>query len=221
MHLSVYEFFIENSAIKEFSGKRVLEVGSRNGSVRTFIECFLNPKEYTGVDIEHGKYVDLIVPAESVVKHFGPEYFEVVITTELLEHVINWRSVVNNLKTFLRKGGYIYITTRSLGYPYHGCFYDLWRYEVEDLAKIFSDFQIIILKKDKAAPGLFLKARKPLDYIPNSLSGIAIHSIVLGKRTLEIPSPTDMPPHRRLRYLFVSKLLSFLMYRLRKSALLR
>ena len=219
MHLSVYGFFIENSEIEEFQGKRILEVGPGDASVRPFIERFLHPREYIGVDIKHGKYVDLIVTAEKLVKHFGPESFDVIIAAEVLEHVINWRSVINNIKSVLKKGGYVYITTRSSGYPYHGYLYDLWRYELEDMARVFSDFQIMVLKRDHEAPGVFLKARKPLNYQSNDLSGIAIHSVVLGKKTVEIPQPTEISLIRKLKYLIASTFLGILTGRLRQTLL--
>jgi SAM-dependent methyltransferase len=103
----VIEFFVESVEREEFEGKRVLEVGSKyvNGSVRPLIERFLSPKEYVGVDIEPGKFVDVVLPAERLVEHFGPESFDVVIATELLEHVQDWRLVVNNMKAVLRRGG--------------------------------------------------------------------------------------------------------------------
>jgi len=112
-HVAVIEFFIENVEKEEFEDKRILDVGSKyvNGSVRPLIERFCSPKEYIGVDIEPGKFVDLILPAEKLVEYFGPESFDVVIATELLEHVQDWRLVVRNLKEVLKRGGYIYITT--------------------------------------------------------------------------------------------------------------
>jgi hypothetical protein len=99
-NVAVIEFFIENAEKHEFEGKSVLEVGSRyvNGSVRPLIERFFSPKEYLGVDIKRGRFVDLILPAEKLIEHFGPESFDVVIATELLEHVQDWRLVVSNLK---------------------------------------------------------------------------------------------------------------------------
>jgi len=110
MHMSVIEFFTEEVKIEEFRGKRVLEVGSKyvNGSVRPPIEKFLSPREYIGADIEPGKYVNVVVSAEELVNYFGTESFDVVITTELLEHVNDWRLVVNNMKQVLKPKGYIY-----------------------------------------------------------------------------------------------------------------
>jgi len=203
---AVIEFFIENVEKKEFEGKRVLEVGSKyvNGSVRPLIERFCSPKEYVGVDIEPGKFVDVILPAERLVEYFGPESFDVVISTELLEHVQDWRLAVGNLKGVLKREGYIYITTRSYGFPFHSYPYDFWRYEVEDMKRIFSDFEILKLAKDHEAPGVFLKARKPFNYSPKGLQDITLYSMILGKRTASIPKLREMSILRKAR-LLVSK----------------
>jgi SAM-dependent methyltransferase len=192
---AVLEFFIESIKAEEFNEKRILEVGSKyvNGSVRPLIEGFFSPQEYIGVDIESGKFVDLILPAEKILDHFGPESFDVVISTELLEHIVDWRLAVNNMKMILKRTGYIYITTRSRGFPYHGFPWDFWRYAVEDMGRIFMDFEVIAQKKDHQAPGVFLKARKPENYVPADLSDIALYSMVLGRRTRDIPNIEDMP----------------------------
>ena len=113
MNIAVMEFFIEEVKTEEFRDKRVLEVGSKyvNGSIRPLIEKFLLPSKYIGVDIEAGRYVDVVVSAEELVEYFGPESFDVVIATELLEHVRDWRLVINNMKQILKPGGYIYHNT--------------------------------------------------------------------------------------------------------------
>jgi len=109
MNIAVLEFFIENTQKEEFENKRILEVGSKyvNGSVRPLIEKFFSPKEYIGVDIEKGKFVDVVCDAENLVDYFGKETFDVVISTELLEHVKDWRKVINNMKEVLKPNGYI------------------------------------------------------------------------------------------------------------------
>lgn len=124
--------------------------------------------------------------AEKIVEHFGEESFDVIVSTEVLEHVRSWRVVINNMKRALREGGIMYITTRSFGFPYHNFPHDFWRYEIEDMRKIFDDFNIIVLKRDSSAPRVFLKARKPKAFKPNDLSGIALYSIILGKKTRKI-----------------------------------
>lgn len=79
-----------------------------DGSVRPLIERFRDPEEYIGVDIEGGKFVDIVLPAEKLVKNFGENSFDVVISTETLEHVRDWRTVIKNMKLILKPGGYIY-----------------------------------------------------------------------------------------------------------------
>jgi len=201
MNVAVLDFFMRSVDCGEFAGKRVLEVGSKfvNGSVRPLIERFCRPREYVGVDIETGKYVDVVLPAERLVEYFGLESIDAVISTEVLEHVFDWRTVVNNMKAVLKPGGFIYITTRSRGFPYHAAPHDYWRYEIEDMEKIFGDFEIIALEKDWQAPGVFLKARKPTNWSPNDLSQIELYSMVLGRRTREIVGVDRAPLTRRLR----------------------
>jgi len=171
------------------------------------IERFCRPREYIGIDIEAGKYVDIVLPAERLVDHFGPESFDVVISTEVIEHVFDWRLVINNMKAVLRRGGYIYVTTRSKGFPYHAYPYDFWRYETSDMIRIFKDFEIIRLETDWEAPGVFLKARKPINWRPIDLNNIELYSIVLGKRVRNLVNLNEAPLMRRLMFmLYESKL---------------
>jgi SAM-dependent methyltransferase len=198
---TIIDFFVRNCELNEFRGKRVLDVGSRfiNGSIRPLVEKFLQPCEYVGIDLEPGRYVDKILNVEDMLREFGGESFDVVISTELLEHVPNWRLAVGNMKGVLRKGGVIYVTTRSYGFPYHGYPYDFWRYEVDDAKRIFSDFHINIIERDHDASGVLLKARKPSDgWNPIDLSGIELYSVILGKRCLVTPSIDDLSLSKRL-----------------------
>jgi len=213
MNVAVLDFFLRNVDCSEFNGKRVLEVGSRfvNGSVRPLIERFCRPREYIGIDIEAGMYVDIVLPAERLVDHFGPESFDAVISTEVLEHVFDWRLVVNNMKAVLRRGGYIYVTTRSKGFPYHGYPYDFWRYEASDMIRIFKDFEIIKLETDWEAPGVLLRARKPINWRPIDLNNIELYSIVLGKRVRNLVNLNEAPLMRRLMFMFYESKLKHLL----------
>ena len=169
-----------------------------NGSVRPLIKRFCKPREYIGVDIEPGKYVYVVLPAERLVDYFGPESFDVVISTEVMEHVFDWRLIINNIKSVLKRGGFIYLTTRSKGFPYHAYPHDYWRYEPSDMVRIFRDFEIIRLETDWEGPGVFLKVRKPMDWRPADLNDIALYSVVLGRRVKELVTLDDAPLVRRL-----------------------
>jgi len=200
-HMSVVDFFIRQVEVEEFVGKRVLEVGSKyiNGSVRPFMEKWTHPAEYIGVDIDPGKFVDRIVPAEELTANFGSAAFDCIISTELLEHVKNWRLVVNNLKEILKPGGFLYLSTRSVGFQHHEYPHDYWRYNVEDMQRIFQDFRILTLEKDEEVPGILLKARKPIEWKPIDLTNMQLYSMVLGTKTELVPQYSDMPLGRKAR----------------------
>lgn len=168
-------------------GKRVLEVGSVNvnGNLRAGVSAH-GPKEYIGVDIEPGQGVDMVCKAEDIVEKFGRDSFDLVITTEMLEHVRDWRKVVSNLKAVCRPGGLILLTTRSKGFKYHGFPYDFWRFELSDMRTIFADCEIISLQPDALSPGVLLKARKPVDFKEADLSGLALYSIVTDRKNRDL-----------------------------------
>ncbi len=163
MHGSVYDWFDRNLHREDVEGKSVLEAGSCdvNGSVRPRTESF-NPESYLGVDAYEGKRVDAVVNFETPNLHFSRT--RVLISTEMLEHAFDWQTVIFNMKDCLHRGGLLFLTTRSFGMPYHPYPVDYWRFSIEDIKAIFSDFEILNIEEDKELPGVFLKARKPLDW---------------------------------------------------------
>lgn len=176
----------------DVGGKRVIEVGSMNvnGSLRPTIEA-LGPGDYVGVDLAEGPGVDEVCPAELLVARFGAESFDIVVCTEMLEHVREWRVVVDNLKRLVKPGGLILITTRSKGFPYHEFPFDYWRYEPEDMRAIFADHAIEALERDTYMPGVFLRARRD-DHAPApELAGYKLYSIVAARKCRRI-SALDM-----------------------------
>jgi len=173
---------------EEIEGKRVIEVGSLdvNGSLRPLIESYI-PKEYVGVDIAKGLGVDRICKVENLVEEMGQNFFDVVISTELLEHVRDWKKAVSSIKTVCKEGGgIILITTRSIGFSYHAYPYDFWRFEVGDMKNIFKDCEILVLEKDPSAPGVFIKVKKPENFNEIDLSDYALYSVILNKRTKSV-----------------------------------
>ncbi|MEI9939946.1 MAG: methyltransferase domain-containing protein [Pseudomonadota bacterium] len=177
--------FVRGSlAAADIAGKHVLEVGSLdvNGSARAILQP-LGPSSYVGVDIAPGPGVDVICNSENLVEKFGPESFDVVVSTEMLEHVQNWRLVISNLKKVLKPNGTLVITTRRIGFPFHGYPHDFWRFERSDFQQVFSDMEIRRLECDDASLGIFLVARRPEAFNENNLSSHELFSILSGKRT--------------------------------------
>jgi SAM-dependent methyltransferase len=186
-HSGCIQFAAARLKPDEVRARDVLEVGSRdvNGSVRSIVQRY-EPTSYVGVDIEEGPGVDEICDATELVHSFGAERFDAVISTELLEHVRDWRTVIDQMKDVLRPGGVVLITTRSKGFGLHGFPDDYWRYEPEDMERIFSDFEIESIESDTRSPGVFVKARKPTDYAKASLDEIALYSIVKREHAFDV-----------------------------------
>src|SRR5438093_11279486 len=177
-------FGFRSISASEVAGKRVLEIGSadRNGSLRPIIESY-HPREYVGIDVEPGPGVDWVAEAGQVADVFGEDSFDLVVSTETLEHIRDWRGAVSNIKRVCRRGGVVLLTTRSIGFPYHAYPYDFWRFEPEDVRAIFSDMDIVRLESDyELTHGVIAKIRKPLDFRENGLSKHELYSIVAGRR---------------------------------------
>lgn len=191
---SCISFGRKNITREEINGKRVIEIGSLdiNGTLRPYIMS-QGPLSYIGVDIEKGPGVDIVCNADDIIDMFGKESFDVVISTELLEHVKDWRKVISNIKNICKQGGIVLATTRSIGFAYHSYPYDFWRYELEDISNIFSDYNILSLEKDPHAPGIFIKAKKPNNFIEKNLANYKLYNIIYDSRieTIEYNTKTQ------------------------------
>ena len=180
--------------------RAVLEVGALdvNGSVRPFVSA-LQPASYLGVDVQEGPGVDEICDAANLVSRFGPDSFDVLISTELLEHVRDWQQVISEFKQVVKPGGQILITTRSRGFHYHPFPDDFWRYEPSDLEVIFSDFDRAVIEPDPAAPGVFLKARKPVQFVMQMPESHRLFSVITGRPALTVTDAEITAFHARGR----------------------
>lgn len=163
MHESVLKWTTEVLTPQHVNGAYVIEVGSYdvNGSVRPIVEA-LGPASYLGIDIAPGPGVDQVCSLDRAYVKFGA--LDLVICTEVLEHVVDWKSSLLTLVDLVLPGGYLLITTRSSGFPYHPYPIDTWRYTTEALADAVRRLGLIVerVDTDPQAPGVFLLARRPI-----------------------------------------------------------
>lgn len=169
MHPSVLDWVQQTLSAADIAGRSVLEVGSYdvNGSVRPHVES-LGPEQYLGVDAGPGPRVDQVVDCEHLVQTVGSGW-DIVISTEMLEHVRNWRTCLLQLAEAVMPGGMLLLTTRSPGFPYHPYPEDHWRFTVELMRDVLETLDLhgtVVPDTDARSPGVFVLAEKPLDWQP-------------------------------------------------------
>ena len=184
-------FIAKSLERNDVKGKRVLDIGSFGSTkgIRPLMEAYA-PAKYTGVDVRKGEGVDIVCGIEDLQKKFKENSFDIVISTEVVEHIRDWRAAISAMKHILKQGGILIITTRSRGFEYHMSPKDYWRYEPQDMRRIFSDFKALSIEKDYLDPGVFVMARKPKRFRERDLSDYELYSMVADKRVKDIDDNT-------------------------------
>ena len=117
MHPEVENFIVETLGHLPDMGNpaRVLDCGSLdiNGSNKKYFPL----SEYVGVDLGAGPNVDLISPVHRL-NGVGP--FDVVISTEMLEHDRYWKQSVVKMVELVKPGGLMILTCATEGRGEHG-----------------------------------------------------------------------------------------------------
>lgn len=161
MHPTALSFVQRALTAEHIAGKDILEVGSYdvNGSVRPYVEA-LKPRRYLGVDASPGPRVDRVVDCERLTDEVAG-LWDVVVSTEMLEHVRDWRTCMQQLAAVVKLGGFLVITTRSPGFPYHPFPEDHWRYTHAQMQAILDVLGLeTITLEDDPEPGVFVLATK-------------------------------------------------------------
>lgn len=123
---------------------KIADMGSYdvNGCLRPIFD---QPNwDYTGFDIADGPNVDIVINDEVwPSEHFGQ--YDVVVSTQVLEHVRRPWLFVDNMAKFCKCGGFVYICTpHTIGYhPYP---IDCWRVYPSGLVAIMEDAQLDIIE---------------------------------------------------------------------------
>jgi SAM-dependent methyltransferase len=146
--------------------RAVLEVGAYdvNGSVRPTLEAH-GPTSYLGVDQSDGPGVDVVADVADLPAMY-PDGFDLVVSTEMLEHVPDWRTAIRAMVDLVAPGGHLAITTRSPGFPEHRFPIDTFRYTPEQLREILelAKLDVTSCYPDPEQPGAFVVASKPTDW---------------------------------------------------------
>jgi SAM-dependent methyltransferase len=144
------------SAYHTLSAAQILEVGSMdvNGSLRR-----LQPvgSTWTGVDIEDGPGVDVVVPIHSPLP-FPDNYFDLVLASSVFEHDTAFWVTLEEMARVVKPTGFIYISAPSNGMVH--------RYPL-DVFRFYPDASIAFLeivkkrKRDACLAESFVAAQDP------------------------------------------------------------
>ena len=117
MHPEIDQFIVKvkEKFPKYFKEQAVLEVGSQNinGTVRTHFDNCL----YTGIDLGEAPGVDVVI---DIVDYISPNRYDVVISSEMLEHCKEWQKALLQMYENTRKGGIFILTCAGPNRQEHG-----------------------------------------------------------------------------------------------------
>jgi len=100
-----------------FVGASVLDVGSgdiNGNNSKYFGKC----ASYVGCDVVPGQNVHVVSPCHQLT--YPPGSFDVIISTECLEHDMYYKESLIKMTELLRPGGIMIITCATTGRPEHG-----------------------------------------------------------------------------------------------------
>jgi SAM-dependent methyltransferase len=118
------------------TNKRTLDIGSGGSSYERFF-----PNRLT-VDIDSERKPEIVADAHSM--PFSDEEFEVVLCTEVLEHVLDPFKVEKEIRRVTKQGGILILSTRFV-FPLHDTPHDYWRFTKYGLKEIFKEWEIVEL----------------------------------------------------------------------------
>ncbi len=125
---------INSFLAKYASNKRVLDIGAASGDHASIFPNAI------ALDIDPIRKPDIVGDAHNL--PFPDESFEVVVCSEVFEHLEDPRKAVNEIHRVLVSGGILILTTRFL-FPVHDAPGDYFRFTPYGLRLLFADWEIL------------------------------------------------------------------------------
>ena len=128
--------------LKNKSQLKILDVGC---GVKPYSPFFKEKAEmYIGVDMNSTLNADAVCAAENL--PFANGFFDVIICTQVLEHVNDPRKVIEEMHRVLKKEGLLILSTHGIWFKHAP--QDYWRWTDMGLKKIFAPFKNVEVRNN-------------------------------------------------------------------------
>jgi SAM-dependent methyltransferase len=132
--------FVEEHASRE----RTLDIGAQNGPYAAFFP------NRVSLDIRRGRGVQVMGDVQAL--GIAGSTFDVVLCTEVLEHVPEPQRAIDEMYRVLKPGGMLLLTTRFL-FPIHDAPHDYFRFTKYGLRHLLRGFEILELREETDSVG--------------------------------------------------------------------
>ncbi len=126
------------------SNGRTLDLGAQNGPYATHF-----PRR-VALDLQPAKGLD--VRGDALALPFRDHAFEVVLCTEVLEHVLEPQRAIDEIFRVLEPGGQLLLTTRFL-FPIHDAPHDYFRFTKYGLRHLLQRFEALTIEEETDTVG--------------------------------------------------------------------
>lgn len=139
--LSKLSNLLRHNANKLFRNKKDLLILDVGCGEKPYYPFFTNYSSiYVGIDLNKTKFVDVICCAQYL--PFKDHTFEIVICTQVLEHVEAPNIVIENIFNKLKKEGFLFLSTHGI-WMVHPHPFDFWRWTDLGLKKLLTNFSTV------------------------------------------------------------------------------
>jgi SAM-dependent methyltransferase len=130
-------FILKSLSEERFNGPRILSVGA-GGEVGEILNKYRQDVggTLTQLDIDEARQPDVIA---DICKWSNPDAFDVIVLSEVLEHVASPQSAIDNIHKSLKDGGLLIITVPFV-LPIHEAPFDFYRYTKWGLVELLKPF---------------------------------------------------------------------------------
>jgi SAM-dependent methyltransferase len=146
------ELIAEEAAKLPRRVNNLLDVGGQGKPYAVFFaDCVAH---HYVLDVSPGASVDVVGDARQM--PFPDASMDVVLITQVLEHVAEPIAVIGEIRRVLKPGGSLFLSVPSI-FPQHGYPGDYWRYMPQGLQWILRDFHnVIVTGEAGTVPSIFL-----------------------------------------------------------------